>query len=150
MRLPTRNNCPECNEQYCEFRQSQVNCRSIHDQIEYQHNDVDRRLKNRSVHDRLRKRVVDQNWANYEEEDEEYVWQEGKWCPGSLTRSQKRRVQRLRSRELEQAQKFSKPKVWRAKQIVDKGQPSANIQMAFLLPSEFKAPADQEVYLDFR
>ena len=25
----------------------------------------------------------------------------------------------------------------------------ANIQMAFLLPSEFRAPVDQEVYLDF-
>ena len=32
----------------------------------------DRRLKNRSIHDRLGKRVVDQNWADYEEE--EYVW----------------------------------------------------------------------------
>jgi hypothetical protein len=29
------------------------------------------------------------------------------------------------------------------------GKPSANIQMAFLLPSKFKAPANQEVYLDF-
>ena len=58
-------------------------------------------------------------------------------------------VQCLRSRELEQAQKSSKPQVWRAKQTADKGQPSANIQMAFLLPSEFKAPADQEVYSNF-
>ena len=66
-----------------------------------------------------------------------------------LTRSQKRRVQRLRSKELEQAHKLGKPQVWRAKQTADKGQPSANIQMAFLLPSEFKAPADQEVYSDF-
>ena len=35
-----------------------------------------RRLKNKSVHDRLGKRVVDQNWADYKEEDseEEYVW----------------------------------------------------------------------------
>ena len=104
MRLPTKNNCPECNKQYWEFRQSQVNRRSIHDRIEYQHNDVDRRLKNRSIHDRLGKRVVDQNWAGYEEEDdEEYVWQEGQWCSGDLKRSQKRRVQCLRSRELEQA-----------------------------------------------
>ena len=75
LRLPTRNNCPECNEQYWEFRQSQVNHRSIHDRIEYQRNDVDQRLKNRSIHDRLGKRVVDQNWADYEEkDDEEYVW----------------------------------------------------------------------------
>ena len=40
---------------------------------------MDRRLKNRSVHDRLGKRVVDQNCVDYEEEgnEEEYVWQEG-------------------------------------------------------------------------
>jgi hypothetical protein len=36
-----------------------------------------------------------------------------------------------------------------AKQTTDKGKPSANIQMAFLLPVEFMAPADQEVYSDF-
>ena len=108
-------------------------------------------LKNRSVHDWLRKRVVDQNWADYEEEDneEEYVWQEGQWCLGGLTRSQKRRVQRLRNRELEHARASRKPQVWSAKQIVDRGQPSANIQIAFLLPSEFRAPTDQKVYLDF-
>ena len=39
--------------------------------------------------------------------------------------------------------------MWRAKQTTDRSKPSANIQMAFLLPSEFRAPADQEVYLDF-
>ena len=66
---------------------------------------MDRRLKNRSVHDRLGKRVVDQNWVDYDEGDEEeYVWQEGQWCLGGLTRSQKRIVQHLRNRELEQAQ----------------------------------------------
>ena len=39
--------------------------------------------------------------------------------------------------------------MWCAKQTADKGQPSTNIQMIFLLPSEFKAPVDQEVYSDF-
>ena len=39
--------------------------------------------------------------------------------------------------------------MWHAKQTTDRGQPSANIQMAFLLPSKFRAPADQEVYSDF-
>ena len=39
--------------------------------------------------------------------------------------------------------------MWRAKQTADRGQPSANIQMAFLLPLEFRALVDQEVYLDF-
>ena len=58
-------------------------------------------------------------------------------------------MQCLRNRELEQAQVFGRPQVWRAKQIADRGQPSANIQMSFLLLSEFRAPADQEVYLDF-
>ena len=66
---------------------------------------MDRRLKNRSVHDRLGKRVVDQNWADDKEEsnEEEYIWQEGQWCPGGFTRSQKRMVQCLRNKELEQA-----------------------------------------------
>ena len=58
-------------------------------------------------------------------------------------------MQRLRNRELEQAQASGRPQVWHAKQIADRGQPSANIQMTFLLPSEFRAPTDQEVYLDF-
>ena len=50
---------------------------------------MDRRLKNGSVHNQLGKRVVDQGWADYEEEgnEREYVWQEGQWCPGGLTRS---------------------------------------------------------------
>ena len=39
--------------------------------------------------------------------------------------------------------------MWHAKQTADRGQPSANIQMAFLLSSEFRALVDQEVYLDF-
>ena len=91
MKLPTRNNCLECSEQYWEFRESQANRQSIHARIEY--HQMDRRLKNRSVHDRLGKRVVDQNWVDYEEEgdEEEYVWLEGQWCPGGLTRSQKKK-----------------------------------------------------------
>ena len=85
---------------------------------------MDQRLKNGSVHNRLGKRVVDQDWADYEEEGNErrYAWQEGQWCPGGLTRSQKRRVQRLRNKELEQAQASSKPQVWRAKQIANRKQ----------------------------
>ena len=58
-------------------------------------------------------------------------------------------MQSLRKRELEQAQASGKPQVWHSKQTTDRRQPSANIQMAFLLPSEFRAPADQEVYSDF-
>ena len=148
--MPTRNNCPECSDQYWEFRQSQTNRWSIHAQDAYHHNNMDRRLKNGSVHNQLGKRVVDQDWTDYEEEgnEREYVWQQGQWCPGGLTRSQKRRVQRLRNRELEQTQASGRPQVWCAKQTAGRKQPSTNIQMAFLLPLEFRAPANQEVYSD--
>ena len=140
LKLPTRNNCLECSDQYWEFRQSQANRQSIHAQDVYHHNNMDRCLKNGNVHNRLGKRVVDQNWADYEEEsnEEEYVWQEGQWCLGGLTKSHKRSVQRLRNRELEKAQASDKPQVQRAKQTANRRQPSANIQMAFLLPSEFR------------
>ena len=58
-------------------------------------------------------------------------------------------MQRLRNKEMEHAQASNKTQVWRAKQIIDRKQPLANIQMVFLLPSEFRAPVDQEVYSDF-
>ena len=58
-------------------------------------------------------------------------------------------MQHLRNRELEQAQASGRPQVWRAKQTTGRGQPSANIQMAFLLPMEFRALVDQDVYSDF-
>ena len=65
-------------------------------------------------------------------------------APRGLTRSQKRRVQRLRNKELEQAQASSKTQVWHAKQIANRKQPSANIQMAFLLPSEFRIDGESQ------
>jgi hypothetical protein len=43
----------------------------------------------------------------------------------------------------------SKPQIWHAKQTADKGKPSTDIQMDFLLPSKFKAPTDQGVYSYF-
>jgi len=65
---------------------------------------MDRRLKiNVDSHG---KRAVDPEWADYENEDEgqdQYVWQEGQWCPPGLRKSQKRRVQRLRNKELKEA-----------------------------------------------
>jgi hypothetical protein len=61
LKLPTRHNCPECSNQYQEFRQSQANHRSIHERLSYQSNDTDRRVKNKGVHDQLGKRMYDQN-----------------------------------------------------------------------------------------
>ena len=54
-----------------------------------------------------------------------------------------------KEQRVEQAQASGKPQVWRTKQIADRKQPSANIQMTFLLPSEFRTLTDQEVYSDF-
>ena len=45
---------------------------------------------------------------------------------------------------MEQAQASGKPQVWHTKQIADKKQPSANIQMAFLLPSEFRVNGERQ------
>ena len=45
LKLPTRYDCPECSNQYWEFRQSQTNHRSIHTQDTYHHNNMDQRLK---------------------------------------------------------------------------------------------------------
>ena len=45
---------------------------------------------------------------------------------------------------MEQAQASGKPQVWRTKQIADIKQPSANIQMAFLLPSEFRVNGESQ------
>ena len=51
LKLPTRHDCLECSNQYQEYRQSQTNCRSIHAQDAYHHSNMDRRLKNKSIHD---------------------------------------------------------------------------------------------------
>ena len=53
-------------------------------------------------------------------------------------------MQRLRNKEIEQAQASSKIQVWRAKRIADRKKPSANIQMAFLLPSEFRIDGESQ------
>ena len=70
LKLPTRHNCPECSNQYWKFRQYEINHRSIHTQDAYHHNNMDQCLKSGSVHNRLGKRVVDQDWADYEEGNE--------------------------------------------------------------------------------
>ena len=92
LKLPTRHNDPKCSNQFLEFRYSQANLQSIHEHLSYQSNDMDRRVKNEGIHNRLGKRGYDQNWAAHDEGEKEYVWQEDQWCLGGLTRSQKRRV----------------------------------------------------------
>jgi hypothetical protein len=103
LKVPTLNNCPECSDKYIEYRQETVNRRSVHERIGRIHPSDGRRLKINEVSDHPRKRHVDQKWVDQEEQQREYIWQEGQWCPPGLRRSQKRRVQRLRNQELKQA-----------------------------------------------
>jgi hypothetical protein len=77
LKLPIRCNCPEYSNQYQEFRQPQANRWSIHEHLNYQSNDMDQHVKNEGVYDQLDKRVCDQNWADRDEGEKEYVWQEG-------------------------------------------------------------------------
>ena len=49
----------------------------------------------------------------------------------------------MRNRELE-AQKYNRPRIWRVKQTADRYKPSANIDMVFILPAEFRAPSKYE------
>jgi YesN/AraC family two-component response regulator len=84
LKLPTLNNCPECSDKYTEYRQDTVNCRSVHERIGRMHHSDGRRVKINEVDDRPMKRYFD-----HEEQEREYVWQEGQWCPRGLRRSQK-------------------------------------------------------------
>jgi hypothetical protein len=103
LKLPKLNNCPECSDKYTEYRQDTINRRSVHERIGRVHPSDGRRVKINEVNDHPRKRYADQKWVDQEEQEREYIWQEGQWCPPGLRRSQKRRVQRLRNQELKQA-----------------------------------------------
>jgi hypothetical protein len=104
LKLPTQNNCPECSDKYTEYRQDIANRRSVHERIGRVHPSDDRHLKINRIDDQPKKRYADHRWIDHEEEEDQgYIWQKGQWCPPSLRRSQKRRVQRLRNQELKQA-----------------------------------------------
>jgi hypothetical protein len=107
-----------------------------------------------------------------EEEDKEDKCHRPRWCPDGLNRSQKRRVQRLRTLEEAEALYLDKLRktrpdlasrvqrwkrtapprrqkmVWRRKEKQpDQGAdvaPSADVNMVFILPEEFKNPNTRE------
>jgi hypothetical protein len=81
---------------------------------------------------------------NQGEEEREYIWQEGQWCPPGLRRSQKRRVQGLRNQELKQAG-IKRKQVWRPKDKPDGSGCLALACMVCFLPNEFMEPANQVV-----
>jgi hypothetical protein len=93
LKLPARNNCHECSDQYLWYRQSRVNRRSVHERLGAQFHEDNRRLKISSSKNQQGKRFADQDWVHYgdhkeEEEFHEYMWQRGQWCPPGLTISQ--------------------------------------------------------------
>ena len=97
------------------------------------------------------------------EPEEEDRYHHPRWCPDGLNRSQKRRVKRLRNLEEAKAKyldalRKARPdlaeqvkhprrverrpsrKEWRPKQTKADKKPSADVNMVFVLPSEFRAP----------
>jgi hypothetical protein len=46
-------------------------------------------VKQIEIIDHPRKRQADLRWADQEEDEDEYVWQKGQWCPPGLRKSQK-------------------------------------------------------------
>ena len=95
--------------------------------------------------------------------EEEDKYHRPRWCPDGLSRSQKRKVQRLRSleeaearyldvlrkahpdlteqvRRSQRVERHPPRREWRPKQLRDDDKPSADVTMVFVLPSEFRAP----------
>ena len=111
------------------------------------------------VHDRLDQmadaRVQDDQPMRKDPEREPDRMDQSQWCPGGLTRSQKRCVQRLRQLEIieeEQEQNLHKKgirsQVWRAKPRADSDQNSGSsavsISMVFIMPKEFMVLDDED------
>ncbi|PUZ69823.1 hypothetical protein GQ55_2G145500 [Panicum hallii var. hallii] len=132
-RLPTLEDCPECNSQKKDTRSASVfQClgpgHSRREQVETPRTDP---------------------------EDEEDRCHRPRWCPDGLNRSQKRRVQRLRSLEEAEAQylktlrkarpDLAEKKVWQPKKSKADMNTSADAHMVFVLPAEFHAPGREEV-----
>jgi hypothetical protein len=146
-RLPTLEDCPECNFQRQDTRSTSVF----------------RRLGL----ERPRHEQVETSRAGGNFEDEEDRYHRPRWCPDGLNRSQKRRIQRLRSLEEAEAQyletfRKARPdlaekvydpqrvestpkKVWRPKKSKADVNTSADAHMEFVLPAEFHAPGREEV-----
>jgi hypothetical protein len=144
LKLPTLRSCPECSDIYFEYRQETANRRPVHERIGRIYPSDDRRQKIIEIIDHPRKRQADHRWADQEEEEHEYIWKEGQWCPPGLRKRQKRRVQRLRNRELRQAG-IQKKQVWRPKDKPEGSGRSAPTCMVYFLLNEFMAPANQVV-----
>jgi hypothetical protein len=145
LKLPTQNNCPKCSDKYTEYRQDIANRRFVLERIGRVHPSDGWRLKINRIDDQPKKRYADHRWIDHEEEEDQgYFSQKGQWCPPSLRRSQKRRVQHLRNQELKQAG-IKRKQVWYPKDKRDESDRSAPTCKVCFMPNEFMAPANQIV-----
>jgi hypothetical protein len=146
-RSPTLEDCPECKFQKQDVRSASVFQRLGPVQPCYGQVESSRTGRN--------------------SEDENDKYHRPRWCPDGLNRSQKWRVQRLRSLEEAEAQyleilrkaqpdlakkvhhpqkeESSSKKVWRPKKSKADVKTSADAHMVFVLPAEFHAPGHEEV-----
>ena len=147
-RLPTIDDCLECRPRECQQGETSVFWG----------------LGPRTCHDgRVRRPSGDDL-----EPEEEDKYHHPRWCPDGLSRSQKRKVQRLRNLEEAEAKyldvlRKARPDLaeqvrhpqrverrpprreWRPKQQRADEKPSADVNMVFMLPSEFRAPQPEEL-----
>jgi hypothetical protein len=120
IRLPSAENCPTCNQG------EPMDRRPVYQE------------RRRSVHQRLGP------------VNEEPMCHENQWCPSGLfTKNQKRRVQRLRHREIAQKRYANRPRIirkeWRVKaKTDDEAKKEADISMVFFLPSDFRAKTESD------
>ncbi|PUZ69980.1 hypothetical protein GQ55_2G174700 [Panicum hallii var. hallii] len=141
-RLPTLQDCPECKTQKQDARSASVFQRL--EPVQPRHGQVE------------------SSRTGGNPEDEEDKCHRPRWCPDGLNRSQKRRVQRLRSLEEAEAQyletlrkvrpdlaekvhrpqkaESSSKKVWCPKKSKADVKTSADAHMVFVIPVEFHAP----------
>jgi hypothetical protein len=68
---------------------------------------------------------------------------DSQWCPGGLTRSQKRRLQCLRCTEQLEIE-VEAANIWCPKKKADELGTSANINMVFFLPAEYWSYPNEE------
>jgi len=115
-----------------------------------------------SAHDRLEE-MADDRVSDEDPLGREPDWEHAKpsakpvnprWCPNGLSRSQKRRIQRLRQLEHQEGEQRHVPerrnvksRIWRPKkndQEANSQESAAEINMVFILPMEFMAPSDRD------
>ena len=155
MKLPSIENCSECNKQQGGHYRAESSAQGARRRPIARHQDPtpprQSASKRVSVYDRLGPindeeefdREYNQEYEYDQEDPDEQVGNEDQWCPSGLfSRSQKRRLQRMRCRELrggnhrrdDQDDEPKPKKEWRPKVQSKVVRPEATVNMVTLLP----------------